>query len=111
MSQIQPYGARLAWAEVPAVVHDWVEEVLEAEVVDARSQPGGFSPGVAQRVVAANGWRGFVKAVSPVQNAGSPGLLRREVAVLSAMPPAVGVPELLASYERLAGPGGPGIPA
>lgn len=34
MSQIQPYGARLAWAQVPAVVHDWVEQALEAEVIE-----------------------------------------------------------------------------
>ncbi len=99
MSQIQPYGARLAWAEVSPVVHAWVEQVLGAEVIDARSQQGGFSPGAAQRVVAANGRRGFVKAVSPVQNADSPGLLRQEGTVLAAMPDGVGVPALLASYD------------
>lgn len=99
MSQIQPYGVRLAWAEVPAVVHAWVEQVLEAEVIDARSQQGGFSPGVAQRVVAANGRRGFVKAVGREQNVDSPGLLRREADVLGAMPDDAGVPALLASYD------------
>lgn len=99
MSTVQPYGVRLAWADVPAVVHDWAQRYLDADVVDTRSQPGGSSPGVAARLVAANGRRGFVKAVSPAQNPDTPGLLRREVDVLASMPAEVGVPALLTAYD------------
>ena len=49
-----------------------MQEILGDPVVEAASQPGGFSPGTADRVRTADGRRAFVKAVSPAQNAGQP---------------------------------------
>lgn len=93
------YGVRLAWADLPASVHVWVEESLGSPVVGSASQAGGFSPGSADRVVTADGACGFVKAVSPEQNPDTPDVHRREIAVLREMPPGLGVPRLIASLD------------
>lgn len=63
------------------------------------SQAAGFSPGVAARVLAGNGRRGFVKAVGPAPNPDSAGLHRREAAALATLPPGLPAPALLAAYE------------
>jgi hypothetical protein len=47
-----------------------------------REQIGGFSPGCATRVVAADGTRAFVKAVGAELNLDTPTLFRREIEVL-----------------------------
>ena len=61
----------------------------------ARTQEGGFSPGVAARLVLADGGRAFVKAVSPERNAVTPSVYRREARIVAAIPPAAPVPRLL----------------
>ena len=57
-------GVRVAWADLPAPVRDVVADILGSPVLAAVSQPGGFSPGSADRVCTADGRRAFVKAVS-----------------------------------------------
>jgi aminoglycoside phosphotransferase len=69
-------------------------------VVSARSQPGGFSPGVAARLRLADGRRVFVKAVSAVPNAEAPAFHRREAAIVAALPPSAPVPRLLWSMDE-----------
>lgn len=94
------YGVRLRWAQLPDHLRGWVGDVLGSPVVQARSQPGGFSPGTADRVVTAEGRRAFVKAVGEEQNPDSPGLHRREVEVLRTLAATdVGVPRLLGTYD------------
>ena len=93
------YGVRLAWSDLPDRLHDWVGGVLGAPVVSASSQPAGFSPGSADRVVTADGRRGFVKAVSPEQNPDTPGLHRRETAVLRTLADVRSVPRLIDAYD------------
>ena len=80
-------GVRIEWAQVPAAVRAAVEDVCGAAVVWARTQPGGFSPGLAARVRCANGARYFVKAVSAQANSDTPGLHRQEARVLAALEP------------------------
>jgi aminoglycoside phosphotransferase (APT) family kinase protein len=92
-------GARIGWADLPAHVHAAVEEILGGVVVSAESQPGGFSPGSADRVRTATGARAFVKAVSPAQNPVSPGMHRREASVTAALPPGTPAPRLLGSFD------------
>ncbi|KUG51443.1 hypothetical protein AVL62_08805 [Serinicoccus chungangensis] len=82
---MEEFGVRLRWAELPTVVHDWAAHVLGGPVVEAVSQPGGFSPGSADRVRTGGGGRAFVKAVGPHPNPDSPGLHRREAAVLAGL--------------------------
>ena len=90
---------RIDWLDLPTAVRAWVEESLGAPVVEAVSQPGGFSPGTADRVVTGDGRRAFVKAVSSAQNDRSPGIHRREVAVTSRLPDDPHLPRLLHAYD------------
>lgn len=92
-------GERLRWHEVPLDVRRGIETVLGAPVVIERSQPGGFSPGLASRLRLADGRRVFVKAVGRERNPDSPGLHRREVAVMAALPDGLPVPRLLGHYD------------
>ena len=92
-------GRRLDWSLLPDHVHDAIDELLAAPVVDAQSQLGGFSPGVAARVTTARGDRVFVKAVSTKQNPESPSLHRREAKIAAALPRTAPVPELLWTFD------------
>ncbi|WP_432520108.1 hypothetical protein [Kineococcus sp. SYSU DK006] len=88
-------GNRLTWDRLPRRVHEAVAALLGSPVVRALSQPGGFSPGSADRVVTAAGQRAFVKAVSPAQNGVSPRLQAREARITAALPPGLPVPGFL----------------
>ncbi len=68
-------------------------------MVSAESQPGGFSPGSADRVVLADGRRAFVKAVGAEVNPDSPAIHRRELAVTAALPDSSFAPHLLGGYD------------
>src|SRR3954469_13549991 len=92
-------GVRLPYEKMPVPVRDWVERVLGSAVVSAATQPGGFSPGVAARLVTAAGRRAFVKAVSAEANPDSPDMHRREARITTALPVEAPVPQLLASYD------------
>ncbi|HST81633.1 MAG TPA: phosphotransferase [Kineosporiaceae bacterium] len=92
-------GARIHWIDLPDAVRAAVEGILGSPVIEARSQPGGFSPGTADRVLTADGKRAFVKAVSSEQNDRSPQMHRREAEVAAAMPRSAPVPALLGSYD------------
>jgi hypothetical protein len=56
-------GVRLPWADVPAWLRRKAERQLGGRVLEAVTQPGGFSPGAAARLRLADGRRVFVKAV------------------------------------------------
>ena len=98
-------GVRIEWAQVPAAVRAAIEDVCGAAVVQARTQPGGFSPGLAARVRCANGARYFVKAVSARANPDTLGLHRQEAHVLAALEPLIitrqlPIPRLYAAVDR-----------
>lgn len=90
---------RLTWTDLPAAVRERVGEILGSPVVEAVSQPGGFSPGSADRVRTAAGRRAFVKAVSPAQNPDTPDLHRREISVLRTLTSVASVPQLIEAYD------------
>jgi aminoglycoside phosphotransferase (APT) family kinase protein len=92
-------GLRLPYDGLPAHVRAWVDETLGSDVVEAVTQPGGFSPGVAARLICADGTRAFVKAVSADANPRTPDMHRREARITAALPPAAPAPRLLASYD------------
>lgn len=93
-------GVRLDWSALPGDLHSAVEEWLGERVVAAMTQPGGFSPGVAARLLTVGGRRVFLKAVGPEPNAESPRIHRREIAIAGALPPSAPVSRLLWSYDR-----------
>ncbi|WP_089157354.1 phosphotransferase family protein [Micromonospora sp. NBS 11-29] len=90
---------RIRWRDLPAHVRTAVEDILGDRVVAAESQPGGYSPGTADRVRTARGGRAFVKAVSPAQNDRSPGMHRDEARIAAALPAAAPTPTLLGSHD------------
>ncbi|MFI5804081.1 phosphotransferase family protein [Streptomyces sp. NPDC051561] len=92
-------GVRYEWQALPAQVRARVGELLGSPVVEAVTQRGGFSPGVAARVRCADGRRAFVKAVSAALNPHSPSLHRAEARNTAALPPGVPAPRLLGSYD------------
>jgi aminoglycoside phosphotransferase (APT) family kinase protein len=87
-------GPRLEWHEVDASVRRALEEALGAPVVEARNEPGGFSPGLAARCRLDDGRRAFIKAVSPDQNPQACRIHRREAEVASRLPDDLPVPRL-----------------
>ena len=93
-------GVRINWMQIPPRVRAGIEGIIGGgAVVTAVSQPGGFSPGTADRVVTADGRRAFVKAVSSMQNARSPSLHRAEAQVVGQLPSNSYVPALLGVYD------------
>ena len=97
MTAPRAVGVRLAYDAVPATVRSWVDEELGSPVVATAEQVGGMSPGCATRVRCADGTRAFVKAVGAALNPDTPGLFRREVAVLAH----IGALEVLARLGAL----------
>lgn len=89
MSAPPAEGARVAWQDVPEPVRQAVERVCGAPVIEARTQPGGFSPGVAARVRCADGTRRFVKAASAELNPDTPQMHRQEARVLADLDPLI----------------------
>ena len=89
----------MQWAEVPAPVRAAIEDRLGSRVVTARSQAGGFSPGVAARLELADGTRVFVKAVCAAANPDSPGIHRREARIAAALPAHVPAPTLRWTFD------------
>lgn len=92
-------GVRLPYGAVPAEVRSWVEGELGSPVVATAEQVGGMSPGCATRLTCADGTRAFVKAVGDDLNPDTPGLFRREAAVLSHLGSHPLWAPLLASYD------------
>ena len=73
---------------------------MGARVVEAVTQPTGFSPGLAARVRLDDGRRVFLKAVSEDANPDTPDIHRREARVLAALPPGAPIARLLWSYDE-----------
>jgi hypothetical protein len=70
-------------------------------VVEAVTQPSGFSPGLATRLLLSDGRRVFIKAVSEDANPDSHKIHRREGRNLAALPAAVPAPRLLWTFDDL----------
>ncbi len=91
-------GQRLPWSAVPAPLRAEVERLLGGRVRSAVTQPGGFSPGVAARLVLSSGQRAFVKAVGDI-NPDSRDIHRAEARVAAALPASVPAARLLGSLD------------
>jgi len=82
-------GSRVNWADVPGQVRAEIERACGARVVEAVTAPGGFSPGLAARIVCADGRRWFVKAASGQVNPDTPRLHRQEARILGDLDPLI----------------------
>jgi aminoglycoside phosphotransferase len=92
-------GVRLPYEKMPEPVRGWVERALGSAVVTAATQQGGFSPGVAARLVTASGRRAFVKAVGTSLNPKTPELFRLEITAMQAIGRLPMAPELYEVYD------------
>jgi hypothetical protein len=90
---------RVHWKDLPAEIRSALEGRLGSKVVDAITQPTGFSPGLAARLRLGDGRRVFVKAVSEKANPDTPGIFRREARIVPALPRTAPVPRLLWTYD------------
>lgn len=100
---VVPTGAtalRPRWASVPADLRGVVESRLGAAVVEARSQNSGFTPGLASRLLLADGRRVFVKAASTEAAPWVVEAYRRECAVTAWLPAGVHAPRALWTLEH-----------
>ena len=97
-------GVRQAWADLPEHIRATVEARAGATIVAARDQRGGFSPGVAARLLLADGSRLFVKALGPSGNPNTAAMHRGEARTLAALPPGVPTPRLLWSHDTAGAP-------
>jgi hypothetical protein len=88
-------GQRLGWDDTPGWLRAEVEARLGGRVVEAASQPSGFSPGLAVRLRLADGRRAFVKAVGPEPNPDTPAIHPAEARVAAALPRPAPAPRLL----------------
>ncbi|MFC7276509.1 aminoglycoside phosphotransferase family protein [Paractinoplanes rhizophilus] len=95
----QATRVRIGWRDLPEAVRSRSEQIIGGRVVAAHSQPGGFSPGSADRVVTDSGRRAFVKAVTPAVNERSAELARQEMRITSAMPGDAPVPRMLGGFD------------
>jgi aminoglycoside phosphotransferase (APT) family kinase protein len=93
-------GTRITWEALPLHVRQAVEDRLGSHVIEAETQQGGFSPGLAARLRAANGKRIFLKASSPDLNPLTPQVHRKEARVAAALPADAPVSRLLWRYDE-----------
>ena len=100
MSSPPAQGKRLHWEDLPTNVRHALESKLGASVSAAITQPAGFSPGLASRLVLADGRRVFLKAVHESGNPDTPGIHRREARIVAALPASAPVPRLLWSHDE-----------
>ena len=89
MSAPPAEGARVAWQDMPEPTRTAIEGVCGAAVIEARTQPGGFSPGAAARVRCEDGSRWFVKAAAAELGAEAPRMHRQEAKVLADLDPLI----------------------
>jgi aminoglycoside phosphotransferase (APT) family kinase protein len=85
---------------LPPLIKCEIEARIGERVVRSNTQSGGFSPGMAARLVTAGGREIFVKAVSEQANPDTPQMHRREAEVVAALPPEAPVPRLLWSFDE-----------
>jgi aminoglycoside phosphotransferase (APT) family kinase protein len=85
---------------LPESVRSAIEKRLGGKVLEAVTQPGGFSPGLAARLRLDDGRRVFVKAVSEAANPDTPIMHRREARIVAALPASAPVPRLLWTYDE-----------
>ena len=90
----------MAFAELPVHVREWAEGVLGAPIARTEPASGGYSPGVAEGLLAADGSAIFLKAGHPSLNPESVELLRAELRTLRAMPSGLPVADLIDAVDE-----------
>jgi hypothetical protein len=93
-------GCRVAWPDLPPDVRRTIERLAGAPVARATTQPGGFSPGLAARLLLTNGRRCFAKSVNATAHPIEGTFHRTEARVSAALPTPVPAPRLLGTADE-----------
>ena len=78
-------NTRMQWSALPEKVRHAIEAIMGSPVSVSFSQPGGYSPGTADRIVTESGSRFFVKAVGSPVNSDSPDIHRKEIRIMESI--------------------------
>lgn len=97
MIEIEAPVPRIRWSGVPVAVRAEIEERLGARVRSASTQPGGFSRGMASRLVLVDGRTVFAKAIPTEERFAH--RYRVEAATAAFLPPQVPAPALQFTLE------------
>lgn len=92
-------GVRQQWTDIPPKIRHLIEGYLGAKVVNAETQSGGFSPGVAARLYTADNQCVFLKALGTELNPTSVSFHRNEIKINAQLPENSFAPRLLWSYD------------
>ncbi|MGW5514046.1 phosphotransferase family protein [Nocardia africana] len=85
------------WGDIPVAVRAVIERVVGAGVVEADTQSGGFSHGVAVRALLTDGRRVFIKAIDADDDLAE--MYRGEARTSARLPPTIPTPALHASFD------------
>lgn len=88
---------RTGWTDLPAAVRTAIEYTAGADVLEAETQTGGFSHGLAVRALLTDGQRVFIKAVEAGDDSAQ--MYRSEARTSVQLPPGIPSPTLRASLE------------
>jgi hypothetical protein len=91
---------KLEWIELPLEIRAEVERFLGSPVVEAQTQPGGFSPGVASKVKTGRGTHAFIKSASSLISQPSADANRREIKHTRVLQGNPRVPKLIHAFEQ-----------
>jgi phosphotransferase family enzyme len=91
---------KLEWQELPTEIRVEVEAYFGSPVVDAQTQPGGFSPGLAAKILTERGDKAFIKSASAMISRPSAEANRREIKYTVALQGNPRIPKLLHSFEK-----------
>ena len=89
---------RMLWDELPGAVARAVEAIAGDSVMRSENRPGGFSAGLASRLLLADGRRVFAKVVDETRPAEME-FHRNEARIAALLPEAVPAPRLLGSFD------------
>ncbi|MEQ8675820.1 MAG: phosphotransferase [Aggregatilineales bacterium] len=92
-------GMRQNWTDIPQKIRDLIEAQLGTQVVNAETQSGGFSPGVAARIYTADHQCVFLKAIGTELNPTAVSFHRREARINAQLPENAFAPKLLWSFD------------
>ncbi|MFF8500182.1 aminoglycoside phosphotransferase family protein [Streptomyces anulatus] len=91
---------RVPWPLTPPELRSAVQRLIGSEVVEHRTQHGGFSEGMASRLLCADGSTAFVKAVEPGGDSFARALYEREAGIAPWLPPDVPAPRFLGALRE-----------
>lgn len=90
---------RLRWAQLPAPVQRVIADMAGGRVIAARNCTGGFSPGLAARLLLDSGGQAFAKAIDGRDWPAERPMYAAEAELSARLPAGIPAPRLLGSHD------------